>query len=584
MGEFEPIAGFLVALTGAMGCMLGGLRLSSAKKRNADAESHHREIEKLRDEIWELKEAAAGRSRAEAASEAKSRFLATVSHEIRTPLTGILGMASLLADTSLQAEQRSYVEAITTSGAALASLIDEILDFSKIEAGKLEISESVFDLSALVEGVVELLAPRAQGKGLEIAASIDPNAPRLVLGDPARLRQVLINLAGNAVKFTETGGVGLRVSPTAAGHIRFAVADTGIGVPEDSRDAIFTDFEQGDGSPARRHEGAGLGLAISRRIVEKMGGDLRLESTSSQGSVFAFTAPLNAAPLQTNAATPLRLGGRRALIVGSSPFEAPFLGERLAQAGASVMRADGADAALAILERRPAPDIVIVDCALGEAATRSLAAAARGAGVAKSLVLFSPFERRAFGHSIDGFDGWLVKPVRSRSLQARLQDPQIAAPTRAAFEAATPALRLGLRVLLAEDNPINALIATKHLERLGATVLRVDDGAQALAACQRTLTGGEPPFDLVLMDLRMPGLDGLSAARLIRLAESEAASPRLRIVALTATAFEEDRVASLAAGIDEFVTKPIDFERLGRILAEAGAGARDGEDASASNA
>ena len=557
------------------GLVWSGALLYARRRPGPREEEGRREVEALRDEIWELKEAAAGRHRAEAAREAKSRFLATVSHEIRTPLTGILGMASLLADSPLEAEQRTYVEAISTSGTALASLIDEILDFSKIEAGKLDIAEIYFDLHGLIEGVVELLAPRAQGKGLEIAASIDQRTPRHVVGDPARLRQVLINLAGNAVKFTEAGGIGLRVSPGAEGEVRFAVVDTGIGVAQESREAIFADFEQGDGSSARRHEGAGLGLAISRRIVELLGGQLRLETTSPEGSVFAFMLALRAAPSSPtrNAPEPLRLGGRRALIVGASPFEAPFLGERLAEAGAAVLRAEGEEAALAALDGRPAPDIVIVDCALGESVTRRLAGAARAAGVAKSLVLFSPFERRAFGHSIEGFDGWLVKPVRSRSLHARLQDAATSFHERAEQKSQNTVRpsppQFGLRVLLAEDNEINALLVTKHLQRLGANVTRVADGARAVAACARVLSGSDAPYDLLLMDIRMPGLDGIGAARAIRLAEVEKAASRLRIVALTANAFDEDRDACFAAGIDEFLTKPIDLDQLGEVLKRA---------------
>lgn len=549
--------------------------LFAARRQKAREEALQREAESLRDEIWELKEAAAGRHRAEAASEAKSRFLATVSHEIRTPLTGILGMASLLSDTRLEAEQRTYVEAISTSGTALASLIDEILDFSKIEAGKLDIAETCFDLHGLIEGVVELLAPRAQGKGLEIAASIDARTPRYVVSDPARLRQVLINLAGNAVKFTEKGGIGVRVSPATEGELRFAVVDTGIGVAKESRQTIFAEFEQGDGSSARRHDGAGLGLAISRRIVERLGGELRLETTSHAGSVFAFVLPLRIAPPSParSAPAPLRLSGRRALIVGASPFEAPFLGERLVEAGASVLRAEGEEAALAILIERPAPDIVIVDCALGELATRRLAGAARAAGVAKSLVLFSPFERRAFGQSIEGFDGWLVKPVRSRSLQARLEDASAKLTERSErqsrFPTASAEPHTGIRILLAEDNDINALLVKKHLERLGADVSRVVDGAQAVAARQGVLDGTESPYDLLLMDIRMPGLDGIEAARRIRLLEALNGAPRVRIVALTANAFDEDRDACLEVGIDDFLTKPIDLDRLSQVLKRA---------------
>ncbi len=570
MLEAGTLVVWLAAAAGV--ALIAALPLVRSHRRDAMRRETrlNEEVESLRDEIWELKEAAAARQRAEAASEAKSRFLATVSHEVRTPLSGILGMAGLLAETKLDGEQSSYIEAIRTSGAALASLIDEILDFSRIEAGKLDLVAERFDLVALVEGVVELLAPRAQGKGLEIATSIAADVPRLLIGDAPRLRQVLINLAGNAVKFTESGGVGARVTMAPNGAVRFAVADTGPGVPPERRAAIFEDFEQGDGSASRKHEGAGLGLAISKRIIERMKGRLTLDHSSERGSVFSFTAALAAAEPAEPEAPPPSLAGRTVLIVGQSPFEAPYLGERLVAAGARTRRAQGAEAALAALEQRPPPDVVIVDCAMGEDATRQLAGAARAAGVARSLVLFSPFERRAFGQaSLTGFDGWLVKPVRSGSLMARLvgEPRRAAAGSDDAPDAPLPLPRRGLRALVAEDNEINALLARKHLERLGAVSTRARDGLEAVQLARMAMSGEREPFDILLMDIRMPEIDGLEAARLIRLAEDAARAPRVRIVALTANAFEEDRRAATDAGFDAFLTKPVEVADLARALA-----------------
>jgi signal transduction histidine kinase len=292
MAAIEHIATLLLASLlpiSALVCVVAGV---AARRRRQQTIVNARAIENLRVELRELKEQAAARERAEAASEAKSRFLATVSHEIRTPLNGILGLAELLRDAGLNAEQLSYVDAIRTSGIALASLIEEILDFSKIEAGKLKLSQERFDLPALVEGVVELIAPRAQGKGLEIAAAIAQEVRQWVVGGADRLRQVLLNLAGNGVKFTERGGVGISISLQPGDRVLFAVADTGPGIAEHRQNAIFEDFEQADGSTTRRHEGTGLGLAISKRIVERMGGTLALHCPPRGGAVFSFAVSL----------------------------------------------------------------------------------------------------------------------------------------------------------------------------------------------------------------------------------------------------------------------------------------------------
>lgn len=552
-----------IGLVLAAGSLVRGRRLAATAAHVADAQ------EKLADELWEVKAAAEARLRAEASAHAKSRFLATVSHEVRTPLNGVLGMAELLAATPLEAEQLAYVEAIQTSGRALTALIDEVLDLSRIEAGRLDLAADPFDVVALVEAVVELLGPRAQEKGLEIAALVAPEVPPTLVGDAPRLRQVLINLAGNAVKFTERGGVGVKVERTASGGIVFTVLDSGPGVPPDRRSAIFDEFERAASGSARSESGTGLGLSIARRLVRLMGGEITLSDRPGGGSVFTFEAHLPATAGTARRPALPELAGTSALVVARSPFQAPFLAQTLGAAGARVSIVASADQAIASLQAAPA-DLLLIDCALGQAEVDRLADAPAARAVPRKLLMFSPFERRAFGEKmVRAFGGWLVKPVRARSLASQLVagPAPVVTPPPAAVAAAVP--WPALRVLLAEDNEINTMVMCKMLDRIGAEVTHAPDGAVALQAALAAMRGETRAFDMILMDIAMPGLGGREAARLIRRAEASTGTAPTRIVALTAYAFDEDRQACFEAGIDDFLTKPIDLSRLRAALRPA---------------
>jgi PAS domain S-box-containing protein len=502
-------------------------------------------------------------NQARSANEAKSRFLATVSHEFRTPLNGIIGMADLLADTRLDAEQTTYVRALRTSGQALLSLIEDILDYAKVEAGHTTLSEEPFDLVALSEGVVELLAPKAHDKGLSLAMRADPALPTRLIGDPDRVRQILINLVGNAVKFTETGGVGLRLG-WEDGAVTIIVEDTGPGIAPDRISAIFEEFEQADETTARTHGGSGLGLAIVKRLVPLMNGSITVDSLPGVGSV--FTVRLELKPFGDSDVFPSRdTQGLHVLLVSAAPFEADYLDAAARVAGATVVRtADPAAAQAFILGS--SFDVLLVDLAIGAERARELAILARAAGVSRRIIVLSPVERRSFGApAASGFDAFLVKPVRGRSLLAQLKGhvtkpATLNVPVQFPDETVMPERP---RVLLAEDNEINALLARRTLEKLGAEPIWVPNGREAADLMMSALAGAIPPFALGVFDVRMPILDGLKAARLIRDEESALGlMQRLPLIAVTANVSAEDREAAMAAGFDDCLPKPLVRDQL----------------------
>ncbi len=536
-----------------------------------ELDAHNRDLEaRIRARTNELR---LSEEAARAANRAKSDFLANMSHEIRTPINGIVGMNSLMLEGALDSEQREQSETIQRSADSLLAIINDILDFSKIEAGHLDLDRVSYDLKVAVEDVTELLSAKASAKGLELVVTYSPEAPRRMFGDPGRMRQILTNLVGNAIKFTEAGEIVVEVTWNTGGpdrpHFVVSVRDTGIGISEEKLERVFEKFTQADASTTRVYGGTGLGLSISRELTRMMGGRLSAHSRPGEGSTFWFTLPGDLDPAN-EPDTAEDLTGYRFLVVAPNPSVASSVADPIAARSGrvTVVPSSVKLGSLAGIDRFEA---AFVDMSIGDVLLRRLPARIDPGGRhGTQMVLLAAVTERAEATEYvgKGYDRVLLKPVREGRMVALLEGEPTRPESIGDDGSALPAAhvpseaRRANRILLAEDDPVNRAVATGMLDKLGCEVVVAQNGAEAVD----TLADAPPgTFDLVIMDCQMPVMDGYEATRRLRAREAEGA-PRVPIIALSASALEGDRQRGLDAGMDDYVTKPIRVEDVRAML------------------